>query len=73
MGTDERRDDEHEGDGGFAREASGRQAGLLRESWFFLRDNKKWWLTPLVVTLLILGALVILGGTSAAPFIYALF
>ncbi|MBZ0113407.1 MAG: DUF5989 family protein [Thermoanaerobaculia bacterium] len=45
---------------------------LAREFWDFLKDNKKWWLGPIVITLLIVSALLIAGG-SAAPFIYALF
>jgi len=47
--------------------------GFLRELFDFLRHNKKWWLTPIVVMLVLLGVLVLLGGTSAAPFIYTLF
>jgi hypothetical protein len=47
--------------------------GFLAEFWDFLRHNKKWWLTPIVVIMLMLGALVILSGTASAPFIYTLF
>ena len=47
--------------------------GLLREFWDFLRYNKKWWLLPILVTLLLLGAFVLLTGTAFAPFIYTLF
>jgi hypothetical protein len=57
----------------FARQASQKQSGFLKEFWLFLRGNKKWWLTPIVVILLFLGVLVILGSTAAAPFIYTLF
>lgn len=57
----------------FAREAEQPQSGLVREFWDFLKHNKKWWLTPIIVTLLLLGALLILGGTATAPFIYTLF
>ena len=46
---------------------------LLAELWLFLRDNKKWWLAPIVLSILGLGLLVLLGGTAAAPFIYTLF
>ena len=46
------------------------QPGLLTEFWLFLRDNKKWWLLPLLLALLVLGMLVILSGTGLAPFIY---
>ena len=46
---------------------------MLGELVAFLRDNKRWWLTPIVVVLLLVGALLVLGGTPAAPFIYTLF
>ena len=46
---------------------------LLGELWDFLKVRKKWWLLPIVVVLLLLGALVILGGSSIAPFLYPLF
>jgi hypothetical protein len=44
--------------------------GLLLEFWDFLRYNKKWWLTPIVVVLLLMGILVWISGTSVAPFLY---
>ncbi len=59
--------------GAFARQAEQKSAGLLREYWDFLRHNKKWWLLPILVFLLLVGVLVVLGGTAAAPFIYTLF
>ena len=34
--------------------------------------NKKWWLTPIILTLLLIGVLVVLSGTAVAPFIYTL-
>ena len=46
---------------------------LVREFVDFLRFNKKWWLTPIVLALLLVAILVILGGTAAAPFVYTLF
>ena len=46
---------------------------VLRELWLFMRRNKAWWLAPIVVSILLLGGLVLLGGTAAAPFIYTLF
>jgi len=57
----------------FARQAEQKQTGFLSEFWLFLRENKKWWLAPMIAVLLLLGALVVLGGTSVAPFIYTLF
>lgn len=46
---------------------------LLREFLLFLRENKKYWLLPIILVLLLLGVLIVLGGSSAAPFIYTLF
>jgi len=57
----------------FAKEAGDRSHSTLGELLDFLRQNSRWWLTPIIVMLLLVGALVILGGTAAAPFIYTLF
>jgi len=53
--------------------AGGKQPGLIREFWDFLRYNKKWWLLPILVTLALLGLFIALTGTPLAPFIYTLF
>jgi hypothetical protein len=46
----------------------------LSEIWAFLRVRKKWWLAPIVIVLMLLGALIILTeGSAIAPFIYTLF
>jgi len=50
-----------------------RGSSLLGEFWHFLMHNKKFWLLPIVIILILLGLLIILGGTAAAPFIYPLF
>ena len=55
------------------KQAALRRQGIVREFWGFLLHNKKWWLTPIVVVLLLLGLLVFLAGSPAAPFIYTLF
>lgn len=47
--------------------------GFVQEFIGLLKHNKKWWITPIIVCLLIFGILIILGGSSAAPFIYTLF
>ena len=47
--------------------------GILREFLEFLRSRKKLWLTPIVVVLVVLGALILFTSTSVAPFIYTLF
>ncbi len=49
------------------------QTGFFAELWGFLRHNKKWWLIPILVVLLIFGLLILLAGTGVAPFIYTLF
>ena len=49
------------------------ESSLLGEFVFMLKENKKYWMIPLLVILLAFGLLIILGGTGAAPFIYTLF
>jgi len=49
------------------------EVGVTVELYRLLRDNKKWWLIPVVVVLLGIGVLVLLSSTAAAPFIYTLF
>ena len=56
-----------------ARLAKHKRTSLLAEFWLFLKYNKKWWLLPILIVLLLLGLLVLLGGTAIAPFIYPLF
>ena len=47
---------------------------LLKELWGFLRERKKFWLMPIILVILILGALIVLSqGSAVAPFIYTLF
>lgn len=58
----------------FARRASEeKRPSIVREFYDFLKHNKKWWLAPILLAVLGLGALVVLGGSAAAPFIYTLF
>ncbi len=57
----------------FEREAEARQQGVLREFLDFLLHNKKWWLTPIILVLLLVTVLIALSGSAAAPFIYTLF
>jgi hypothetical protein len=47
---------------------------IIMEFWDFIRVRKKWWLTPIVLFLVLLGALIIFTeGSAVAPFIYTLF
>lgn len=50
------------------------KARIVAEYLEFLRDQKKWWVLPIAVVLLLLGAVIVLTqGSALAPFIYALF
>lgn len=49
------------------------RVSILREFLEFLRERKKLWLTPIVVVLVVLGALILFTSSSVAPFIYTLF
>ena len=47
---------------------------LFSELWAFMRVRKKWWLAPILVTMVLLSTLIVLTqGSAVAPFIYALF
>jgi len=55
-----------------ASESSG-DAGLVAEFIGFMRENAKWWLMPFLIVFGLLGVMLVLGSTGAAPFIYSLF
>jgi competence protein ComGC len=47
---------------------------LLKDLWAFMKERKKFWLAPIIIVLLLLGALLVLAqGSAVAPFIYTLF
>jgi len=47
---------------------------MIKELWAFLRARKKYWLWPVFIMMLLLGALIVLAqGSAVAPFIYTLF
>lgn len=50
-----------------------KESGLLRELLAMMKANKKYWLIPLMLVLLVFGLLIAVGSTAAAPFIYTLF
>jgi hypothetical protein len=56
----------------FSRQAEEPQPGIVAEFWDFLLHNKKWWITPIILVILLMGLLVFLQGTAVAPFIYTL-
>ena len=47
---------------------------LMKDLWDFMRERKKFWLAPIILVMLLLGALIVLSqGSAIAPFIYTLF
>jgi hypothetical protein len=47
---------------------------LAKDIWDFLKVRKKFWLAPLIITIVLMGALLVLThGTVVAPFIYSIF
>ncbi len=49
------------------------ESSFVAELWGLIREQRKYWLIPVVTVLLLFGVLVLLSGTAAAPFIYTLF
>lgn len=50
-----------------------KRKSIFSELLQFIRDNKAYWLAPIIITLLLIGVLILVGGSKAAPFIYTLF
>ena len=47
---------------------------LIKDIWDFLKIRKKYWLAPLIITILLMGALIVFTqGSVFAPFIYTIF
>jgi hypothetical protein len=47
---------------------------LIQDLWLFMRERKKFWLAPVIIIMLMLGALIVFAqGSAVAPFIYTLF
>jgi len=47
---------------------------LIKEIWLYLRQNKKYWLIPIIFILILMSVLLILAqGSALAPFIYSIF
>ena len=53
--------------------AETKSGGIVSEFLAFMKDNAKWWLIPFLVVFGLLGIVIVLAGTGAAPFIYAMF
>ena len=54
--------------------SSGGRIGIFGELWSFMKVRKKWWLGPIIMTMLMLTILIVMTeGSAVAPFIYAVF
>ena len=50
------------------------RTGILSELWAFMKVRKKWWLLPVILLLMLVGALLVFAqGSVLAPFIYTIF
>ncbi len=53
--------------------AEPKNQSVLKDLWDFMKENKKWWLLPLIIMLILTALLIILGqSTPVSPFIYPL-
>ncbi len=50
-----------------------KQLSAAGELWYFIMENKAWWMIPIVLVLGAVGVLFFFASTGAAPFIYTLF
>ena len=53
--------------------ADEKDLSIVQEFMLFITENKAWWMVPILLVLGLVGLLVILSSTGAAPFIYTLF
>ena len=60
-------------DDSFARESESKPPSIVSEFADFLVHNKKWWLTPIILVLLLLSVFAILTNSAIGPLIYVLF
>lgn len=47
--------------------------GFIKELVIYIYSQRKWWLVPIIILLLIIGAFVVFADSALAPFIYTLF
>ena len=46
---------------------------FIKELFIYIYSQRKWWLAPIIILLLIVGLFVLFADTAIAPFIYTLF
>ena len=72
-GSDEKRSSANDQKNSFEEAADDAQLSIIAEFILFLRENKAWWLTPILVALLLIAVFATLTSSAIAPFIYPLF
>jgi hypothetical protein len=65
--------DETNSEKSFEELSQDKQLGLATEFLMFIKENKIWWMLPIILVLGMVGVLAFLTTTGAAPFIYTLF
>lgn len=59
--------------GEFAKHGTKKRSSFFGEYLYLLKNNRKWWMLPLILVLLAFGVLLVLSSSPIAPFIYTLF
>ncbi len=71
--SEPQREDSSERRSKFEEAGKEQQLSIVQEFLLFIKENKAWWMVPIVVVLGLVGLLVVLSSSGAAPFIYTLF
>lgn len=57
----------------FAQQGQAQRTGMLADFIYLLRNNRKWWMLPLILVFIVFGVFMVLSSTGVAPFIYTVF
>jgi len=57
----------------FAQQGQEQRTGLLADFIYLLKNNRKWWMLPLILVLIVFGIFMVLSSSGVAPFIYTVF
>lgn len=57
----------------FAQQGQAQRTGMLADFIYLLKNNRKWWMLPLILVFIAFGVFMVLSSTGVAPFIYTVF
>lgn len=57
----------------FAQQGQEQRTGMLADFMYLLKNNRKWWMLPLILVFIAFGIFMVLSSTGVAPFIYTVF